>query len=108
VIPGYRGEHIVAARSTQQPEEPQPAEEESQVTTSADLGFRSREIEVDPIEEAPPTPDDQGMVVIRMAETIEEFTYGNPHMHYKLEAGHRYRVPAHIGRYLDSLGKVYH
>jgi hypothetical protein len=47
------------------------------------------------------------MVEIRMAETIEEFTYGNPHMHFKLEQGKRYRVPAHIGRYLASLGKVY-
>ena len=34
----------------------------------------------------PQVPDDDGMVQIRMAETIEEFTYGNPHQHYNLEA----------------------
>ena len=28
-----------------------------------------------------------------MAETIEEFTYGNPHRTYRLEAGKRYRLP---------------
>jgi hypothetical protein len=99
----------VAARVTQQPEEPQQAEEEeSRVTTPADLGFRTREIEVDPIQEvAPQAPDDQGMVVIRMARTIEEFTYGTS-VPVALKEGHRYRVPAHIGRYLDSLGCVYH
>ena len=43
-----------------------------------------------------------------MGETIEEFTYGNPHVHYNLEEGKIYRVPADIGRYLDSLGYVYH
>lgn len=95
----------MAARVTQQSEEP---EQENQVTTPADLGFRTKEIEVDPIQEMPPQVDDRGFVVIRMAETVDEFTYGNPHLHYKLEQGHRYRVPAHIGAYLDSLGKVYH
>lgn len=78
----------------------------SQVTTSSDLGFR-REIEVEPIEPPPVVIDDQGMVEIRMAETIEEFTYGNPHIHYKLEAGKRYRVPRHIAAYLFDMGKLY-
>jgi hypothetical protein len=100
----------VAARVTQQPEEPQQAEEEHQVTTSADLGFKTatREIEVEPIQEVPQPPDEQGFVIIRMAETIEEFTYGNPHMSYNLKAGHRYRVPVHIASYLDALGYLYH
>jgi hypothetical protein len=43
-----------------------------------------------------------------MAETIEEFTYGNPHKHYKLEAGKRYRLPVDVARYLNSLGYLYH
>jgi hypothetical protein len=101
----------VAARVTQQHEEPEQAEEEDRVTTSADLGFKttvSREIEVDPIQEVPQPPDEQGFVIIRMAETIEEFTYGNPHMSYHLKQGHRYRVPVHIAQYLDALGYLYH
>lgn len=98
----------MAARTTQQPEEPQPAEaEENQVTRPEDLGFR-REIEVERVQVQPQVPDDQGFVQIRMARTIEEFTYGNPHVHYHLEEGKIYRVPAGIGRYLDSLGAVYH
>ena len=47
------------------------------------------------------------MVEIRMAETIEEFTYGNPHVSFQLEAGKRYRVPRHIAAYLCDLGKLY-
>ena len=98
----------MAPRTTQQPEAPEQAEED-EVTRSSDLGFGpSREIEVDPIQEAPPTPDDQGFVIIRMGETIEEFTYGNPHRMYRLEMGKRYRVPVHIAQYLDALGKLYH
>jgi len=99
----------VAARVTQQHEEPEQAtEDDHAVTTSADLGFRTREIEVDRIEEVPQPPDEQGFVIIRMAETIEEFTYGNPHMSYNLKQGHRYRVPVHIAQYLDALGYLYH
>lgn len=81
----------------------------SEVTRPSDLGFgsRQREIEVEPLQELPQGPDDDGMVEIRMAETIEEFTYGNPHFTVRLEEGKRYRVPAHIGHYLISLGKVY-
>lgn len=81
----------------------------SEVTRPSDLGFgpRHTEIEVDAIAEVAPRPGDDGVVEVRMAETIEEFTYGNPHIHFKLEAGKRYRLPAHIARYLASLGKIY-
>ena len=74
----------------------------SEVTRPSDLGFRTgpREIEVEPVNDPPPEVDDQGMVEVRMAETIEEFTYGNPHVSYPLEAGKRYRVPRHIAAYL--------
>ena len=44
--------------------------------------------------DATPGPaDDGGYVQIRMAGTIDEFTYGNPHQSIKLEAGKMYRVP---------------
>jgi len=80
----------------------------SEVTRSSDLGFgkRQQEIEVEPLHDLPPEVHD-GMMEIRMAETIEEFTYGNPHYTVRLEEGKRYRVPAHIGQYLIGLGKVY-
>jgi hypothetical protein len=98
----------VAPRTTQQPEEPQQAEED-EVTTPESLGFkRSREIEVERVQAQPEVPDDDGYVQIRMSQTIEEFTFGNPHVHYHLQEGKIYRVPAGIGRYLDSLGYVYH
>jgi hypothetical protein len=108
----------VAARQSQpQPLDPDPPEVEidpemdpatSEVTKPSDLGFNTRrEIEVQPVEPPPVVVDEQGMVEIRMAETIEEFTYGNPHMHYKLEAGKRYRVPTHIAAYLYDMGKLY-
>jgi hypothetical protein len=101
----------VAGRTTQQPEAPEQAEE-NEVTRPSDLGFGpkpvSREIEVESIQEAPPQVDDSGFVVIRMSQTIEEFTYGNPHMMYRLEEGKRYRVPVHIAQYLNALGYVYH
>ena len=81
----------------------------SEVTRPSDLGFGARhtEIEVEAINEPPPRVGDDGMVEIRMAESIPEFTYGNPHVFYKLDEGKRYRVPAHIARYLGSLGKLY-
>jgi hypothetical protein len=97
-------------RTSQQSEEPEQLEdeEENQVTRPSDLGFApSREIEVDRVQ-LQSEPDDDGYVQIRMARTIEEFTYGNPHINYHLEAGKIYRVPADIGRYLDSLEYVYH
>jgi hypothetical protein len=80
----------------------------SEVTRPSDLGFGARrEIEVEPINEPPPQVHDDGTVEIRMAETVEEFTYGNPHVHFKLEAGKRYRVPRHIAAYLWDMGKLY-
>jgi hypothetical protein len=92
--------------------------DESQVTRPSDLGFPSntqtgpiphhREIEVESLAPSPAEIDQAGMVEIRMAETIEEFTYGNPHKHYKLEAGKRYRLPVDVARYLNSLGYLYH
>ena len=50
--------------------------------------------------------DDDGTVVVRMAETIEEFTHGNPHYSTKLEAGKQYRMPVDIARYLPHIGKL--
>jgi hypothetical protein len=99
----------VAPRTTQQPEAPEQ-EEEDEVTRPSDLGFGpSKEIEVDRlVEPVQTTPDPDGTVIVRMAETIEEFTYGNPYVHYKLEAGKQYRVPVEIARYLHSLDKIYH
>jgi hypothetical protein len=98
----------VAPRTTQQAEEPEQMEQEDQVTRPEDLGFRRGEIEVERVQVQPQVPDASGMVQIRMGRTIEEFTYGNPHVHYKLEEGKIYRVPVEIGNYLDSLGAVYH
>jgi len=94
-------------------------DEESSVTRPSDLGFPKqqvertpdgvpihREIEVEPV--APRRSDiENGMVEIRMAETIEEFTYGNPHYKYKLEANKRYRLPVDVARYLYKLGYTY-
>jgi hypothetical protein len=98
----------VAPRTTQQQEQPEQLEEEDQVTRPSDLGFGpQREIEVDRVRE-PLVADDDGFMQIRMSQTIEEFTYGNPHVHYHLEAGKIYRVPANIGAYLDSIGYVWH
>lgn len=99
----------MAARTTQQHEEPEQAqaEEENEVTRPEDLGFR-REIEVERVQVRPQEADDQGFVQIRMGRTIEEFTYGNPHVHYHLEEGKIYRVPVAIGNYLNSIGAVYH
>jgi len=98
----------VAPRTTQQPEQPEQLEE-NEVTRPSDLGFGpQREIEVDRIRETRQAPDDEGFIQIRMNQTVEEFTYGNPHVHYRLEAGKIYRVPVNIGAYLDSLGYVWH
>jgi hypothetical protein len=86
---------------------PTEEEQENEVTTTADL-LGTREIEVDAITPVAEAPGDDGFVVIRMSETIEEFTYGNPHVKFHLERGNRYRVPRHIAGYLDSLGYVWH
>jgi hypothetical protein len=80
----------------------------SQVTRPSDLGFgKAREVIVEPLQELPPQEVVNGWMEVRMSETIEEFTYGNPHYMVKLEQGKRYRVPAHVGQYLIDLGKVY-
>jgi hypothetical protein len=98
----------VATRQTTPPEA--EVEEENQVTTPSDLGFApaQREIEVESLEPVRSEIDADGYVEVRMAETIEEFTYGNPHRHYRLEGGKRYRIPVDVARYLNGLGKLYH
>jgi hypothetical protein len=80
--------------------------EENEVTRPSDLGFGSREVEVEPMTQEQVRMDDDGMVVVRMAETIEEFTHGNPHFSIPLEAGKQYRMPVEIARYLHSIGKL--
>jgi hypothetical protein len=92
----------VAGRNTNEPEQ-----EENEVTRPSDLGFPKAEIEVEHVRQ-PMNADPDGFVQVRMAQTIDDFTYGNPHMSYTLEAGKFYRMPAPIARYLDSLGKIYH
>jgi hypothetical protein len=99
----------VAPRTTP----PKPEEEEQdEVTRPSDLGFQTqpqhREIEVESLTPTKQEVDEQGYVEIRMAQTIDEFTYGNPHVHYKLEEGKRYRLPVDVARYLNGLGYVYH
>ena len=94
------------------PDEVEVEEEESQVTRPSDLGFNiqqpHREIEVEALEPVNQEVDASGYVEVRMADTIEEFTYGNPHRHYRLEAGKRYRIPVDVARYLNGLGYIYH
>jgi hypothetical protein len=97
----------VAPRTTQQHEEPEQAEE-NEVTRPSDLGFGGREIEVERVQVQPQVADNDGMVQIRMGRTIEEFTYGNPHVHYHLEEGKIYKMPVGIANYLNSIGAVYH
>lgn len=97
---------VVPEAQVAHPDQPEPVEENEITTMSSLMG--PREIEVDPIQEAPVQPTSDGMAVIRMNTTLEDFTYGNPYNHYKLEEGKRYRVPVHIARYLDGLGYVYH
>ena len=98
----------MATRTTQQPEAPEQAEE-NEVTRPSDLGFGAarREVEVEPVNVPAPRSDDEGYTVIRMAVTIEEFTYGNQRGPVELKAGKMYRVPIHIAEYLYSLGKLY-
>ena len=89
-----------------------PDLEHDEVTGPESLGFVRRppevEIEVERLHDAPPEVDRNGMVEIRMARTIEEFTYGNPHNSYRLEAGKRYRLPLYVAEYLDGLEALYH
>ncbi len=86
----------------------QPAED-NEVTTMADLMGNSREVIVDTIEEVrEPSGPPSDTLIIRMNTTLDDFTYGNPNVHYKLEMGKRYRMPRHIAQYLDGLGYVWH
>ena len=94
--------------------------EEDEVTRPSSLGFPKndpnsrtpdgipihREIEVEALAPRPQDMQD-GLVEIRMAETIEEFTYGNPHRVYRLEANRRYKLPVDVARYLYKLGYTY-
>lgn len=81
---------------------------DNEVTTMADLMGTARDVVVDTIEEiADPVPNSD-TIIIRMNTTLDDFTYGNPNVHYKLEAGKRYRMPRHIAAYLDGLGYVWH
>jgi hypothetical protein len=100
------GESTVATRQARpEVETDEVIEEENEVTRPSDLGFGPREIEVEPIQPVS-EPDDSGFVQIRMYRTIDEFTYGNPHVFYKLEEGKVYRVPTYIASYLQQLGAV--
>ena len=85
----------------------QPQEEENEVTRPSDLGFPKAEIEVEAVR-TPMRSDPDGFVQVRMARTIDDFTYGNPHVSYNLEAGKFYRMPTPIAQYLDSLGCIHH
>jgi hypothetical protein len=99
------------------PEDLDPAT--SEVTRPSDLGFPKaqpvradgipvhREIEVEAVDPPRSEVDAKGYVEVRMAETIEEFTYGNPHYNYRLEEGKRYRLPVDVANYLHSLGYIY-
>ena len=83
--------------------------EDNEVTTMADLMGNSREVIVDTITEVQePAGPPAETVIIRMNTTLDDFTYGNPNIHYKLEAGKRYKMPRHIAQYLDGLGYVWH
>lgn len=81
--------------------------EDEGTTRPSDLGFtpKHREIEVESV--APPPLDNTGFVEVRMARTIEEFTYGNPHRAFTLEEGKRYRFPVDVARYLNGIGAIY-
>lgn len=83
--------------------------EDNEVTTMSDLMGGTRDVIVDSIEEVvEPSGPPAATLIIRMNTTLEDFTYGNPNVHYKLEAGKRYRMPRHIAQYLDALGYVWH
>jgi len=87
-----------------------PDLEHDEVTGPESLGFvrPEVEIEVERLHDEPIQVDPEGMVEIRMARTIEEFTYGNPHNSYRLEAGKRYRLPLYVAQYLDDLEALHH
>lgn len=85
--------------------------EEDQLTTIADLqGGQPQlpEVEVDHITEIRTAEPVTDRVLVRMNTTLDDFTYGNPNVHWKLEAGKRYEMPRHIAEYLDGLGYLWH
>lgn len=86
----------------------QKTEDAGEVTTTADLMGGHREIEVDPVQPLNLKGNKNSKVTIRMNTTLDDFTYGDPNTHYKLEAGKRYSMPIHIAKYLDGLGYVWH
>lgn len=81
---------------------------DNEVTTMSDLMGNTRDVIVDTITEVRDSSPTSETVIIRMNTTLDDFTYGNPNVHYKLEAGKRYRMPRHIAGYLDGLGYVWH
>lgn len=83
--------------------------EDNEVTTMGDLMGNSRDVIVDNITEVQDVPGPlSDTLIIRMNTTLDDFTYGDPNTHYKLEQGKRYRMPRHIANYLDGLGYVWH
>ena len=97
-----------APSRTAVPNEPRPeGEDENEVTRPSDLGFGPKEVEVQPVV-MPTDVGSDGMVQIRMGRTIDEFTYGNPHVSHKLEEGKVYRMPVDIARYLYGIGALSH
>ena len=88
-------------------------EVEGAIGTLADVGGGAAvpEIEVDRIEQTvAQRPGGPRQVVIRVNEDIEEMSYlsGGRRETYTFQTGHRYKVPVHIARELEALGKVWH
>ena len=99
---------MATQKATEEVEIDQEADEDSGLTTLHNIMGR-REVVVDDIEEVTPEPvTREGMVIIRMNETLDAFTFGDPKKPMKMEYGKQYRVPAEIANYLDGLGYVWH
>lgn len=80
-------------------------------SVSAPQGPVLPEVEVDRVEDlTPPTPTGDRMVVIRVNQDIEDMSYvaSGRVERYTFEAGNRYRVPVHVARELEALGKIWH
>lgn len=93
------------------PRPPQQSDDAGELTTISDLQnpqLQLPEVEVDTIQEIRTHEPVGDRVVIRMNTTLDDFTYGNPNVHYKLEAGKRYEMPRHIAEYLDGLEYLWH
>lgn len=95
----------MAARKTAT-QEAVPEQEDELTTLDGIMG--RQEIVVDEIQQVIEPDQDDGTVLIRMNTTLEDFTFGDPKRPVKLEEGKQYRMPAHIARYLDGLGYVWH